>query len=164
MKDKELSLWANLRRKEMGYLQARALYLKGTEPNDEIFRSALRNPSERGTALRLIKDCYTLEQKKQILRELLELSRCDHSDLQLTWEIILSMPREYVLSKIEEWMDWLIPAPTEKEQYVVYRSLLALFIHMDENITYRLAKRAKEDTDEDVKEAGEDYLQLLKRK
>jgi hypothetical protein len=42
--------------------------------------------------------------------------------------------------------------------------LLALYFRIDYQLTYRLAQRALQSEDEDVREAGEDYIEYLKEK
>jgi hypothetical protein len=74
--------------------------------------------------------------------------------------VLLSLPKDFLLSNIEKSADTVLNNATQ-DPYVEYRCLLELYLKIDRKMTYRLAQRAWQSEDEDVREAGEDFIKLL---
>jgi hypothetical protein len=77
----------------------------------------------------------------------------------ITRELIKKLPREWVLSNIEEVAEPLI----SNGDYFDYSMILGLYDELDQDLTAKLAKRAYESNDEDTKEVGEMWLEKLKK-
>lgn len=73
-------------------------------------------------------------------------------------KFILSLPHDWVMERIE----------TAVEQYLTngemdeYRRFLELYLLLDIDLTFKLAERAAAHTDLEVREAGYDFLEILK--
>jgi hypothetical protein len=75
---------------------------------------------------------------------------------------IKALPRDWVLARIEAAAEPLLIASTEQFQYEEFRRLLELYEQLgNEELLARLAQRALEHDDEDVREAGQDFLARL---
>jgi hypothetical protein len=72
-------------------------------------------------------------------------------------QAILSLPRDWVLANIEQVAEPILNTGTYDE----YRRMLELYILLDRDMTFRLAQRAAQHPDPDIKEAGEDFLDKL---
>lgn len=67
------------------------------------------------------------------------------------------MSREWVLFNIEQTAEPLLAEGTYDE----YRRLLELYLELDPKLTLKLAQRAKKHGDNDVREAGIDFINKL---
>jgi hypothetical protein len=101
------------------------------------------------------------QEKVPFFDDLVDLGSVDHSDVELVWKVILSFPKDFLLANIEKSAETVLSNATQ-DAYVEYRCLLALYYKIDDQLTYRLAQRALQSEDEDVREAGEDYIKLFK--
>lgn len=157
--ENDFTLWHNLRQAEMDFFAVRWQFLSGCTDRALVIRQALNNASDRGTALRLI---LYLDIKERLLffDDLVSLASVDHSDVELVWNVILSLPKDFLLANIEKSAEPVLNNAVE-EAYVEYRCLLTLYLKIDHHLTYRLAQRALQSEDEDVREAGEDFMELL---
>lgn len=71
-------------------------------------------------------------------------------------EIILSLPKEWVLSKIEEAVEPILQQDATENEF---RRTLELYLELgDHQLLYRLACRATQHSDEDIREAGYDFI------
>lgn len=116
----------------------------------------MQKPSHRGTALRII-PLLPVKERMELFEELVELASFGHSDISLCRDIIVNLPKEFLLSYIENTAEKLLAIGTDEE----YRRLLELYILIDENLTRKLALRALENDVEDIREAGEDFIESL---
>lgn len=76
-------------------------------------------------------------------------------------ELILRLPRDWVLENIESATRPILENEPEKSRYDSYRRLLELYILLDKELTRKLAEEAFADSDHDVREAGADFLEKL---
>lgn len=91
---------------------------------------------------------------ENLFSELIFLVASAHWAVQRVRTAILSLPREWVLSRIEEVAEPLLVTGTYDE----YRRLLELYVLLDPALTRKLAERAAKRSDPDIREAGEDFL------
>jgi hypothetical protein len=75
--------------------------------------------------------------------------------VQYARELISSLPREWVLERIERTAEAHLRGGTEWE----YRRILELNSELDPNLTIRLARRAAAHSDAEIREAGEAFLE-----
>lgn len=156
----DITLWHKLRKAEMDFLAARWELLSRCTDTKSVIKQALNNPSDRNSALELLL-YLDLQERLPFFDDLVSLASVDHSDIELAWKVILSLPKDFLLANIEKSADTVLSNATQ-DAYVEYRCLLALYFKIDCQLTYRLAQRALQSEDEDVREAGEDYIELLK--
>lgn len=114
------------------------------------------NGKERQTAIFLLS--YLSEDEiTQLFDDLIYLSSFSHGSIQSIRKIIKSLPRDWVLTNIEKSAEPILL----KGDYDEYRRLLELYIELDYSLTLRLATRAVYHEDQDIKEAGEDFIRKL---
>jgi hypothetical protein len=91
---------------------------------------------------------------------LVRLASCGHGHIQLDRDAIVSLPRDWVLARIEAVAEPLLAASCEQWQFEEYRRLLELYEQLgDSGLVRRLAERAIAHQDEDVREAGRHFLE-----
>ncbi|MDY6802625.1 MAG: hypothetical protein SXA11_02300 [Cyanobacteriota bacterium] len=154
---KNIDLWQSLVTRELAYIQSRQEFLSVCTDRVTTIQKGLQNPRERGTALRLL-FYLPLPERQSLLAELVELASVGHSDIELCREAILSLPKSWLLANIENSAEGLLGDGTDEE----YRRLLELYIKIDDRLTEKLVKRALQDEDADIREAGEDFQRYLK--
>ena len=90
----------------------------------------------------------------QLFSELVFLASFGHGAIGTVRQAILSLPREWVLARMEQEAEPLLRDGTYDE----YRRFLELYELMDMELTLKLARRAAAHADDDIREAGEDFL------
>ena len=125
-----------------------------TNPAEKVkaLKSLLRGPN-RETALDQIPS-LTIDEKKELFPEWIHLSRAAHSPFQLAWNVIESLPREWVLQNIEKEVDPILRNDEETD----YWMFLQLFARLDGGLARTLAQRAAANTDQEIRELGEEFL------
>lgn len=99
------------------------------------------------------------EEQKQLFPELIQLARAAHSPLAVVRQIIASLPREWVLGRIAAEVERIIGG----EQYDDYWMLLELLAELDRDRAARLALRAAESADGEIRELGTESLANLEQ-
>ncbi|HAZ43747.1 MAG TPA: hypothetical protein DDW76_27635 [Cyanobacteria bacterium UBA11369] len=160
--ENDITLWDKLYKAEIELWKARGEFLRKSTNKNLIIKQSLNNQLDRTTGLRLLLD---LDVKERLLffDDLVSLASVDHSDVELVWKVILTLPRDFVLANIEKSAEPVLDSAV-KDAYVEYRCLLTLYLKIDPYLTYRLAQKALEHEDEDVREAGEDFMDMLREK
>lgn len=100
----------------------------------------------------------TIEELEQLFAELLFLASFVHGQLQQVRSTILRIPKEWILEHIEQESEPLLKNGTYEE----YRRLLELYLSLNAELTRKLAERAAANSDPDIKEVGDDFLEKLK--
>lgn len=118
-----------------------------------LVRAGLKQPKERPAALN-VAALLPIDARQQLFADLLALVSFGHGRIGVVREIILSLPRDWLLAHIEEYAEPLLAY----EDYEEYRRLLELYSLIDRDLTLRLAHRAAAHGDADIREAGEDFL------
>jgi hypothetical protein len=143
--------------REIAFIKARMSFHVGCKEKVAVLQKALKDPVQRGTALRYLLYA-TLEERQPLFDDLLVLASVGHADIALCRQLILSLPKAWVVSNIESRAEPLLAKGTDEE----YRRLLELYIELDHNLAYRLAARALQHNDADIREAGEDFMKSLR--
>lgn len=154
--ENDTQLWHKVFDREIAYIQARQDFLKNCTDRIGLIKKALHNPTERGTALRLI-EYLNLEERQSLFDDLVDLASVSNSDIELCRKAILSLPKMWVLANLEKSAEPLLQDGTDEE----YRRLLELYIDIDREVTQRLALRALQHDDPDIHEVGEDFQNYL---
>jgi hypothetical protein len=150
------ALWSTIVEREMAFFEARRSFLLSCQNRVAVVHNALNTVSHRGTALRLF-EWLPVEERQELFDDLINLVGVGHSDITLVRQAILALPQDWVLSKIERRAEPLLQQGTDEE----YRRLLELYIDIDLDLTHRLATRALQNDDPDIREAGEDAISWL---
>jgi hypothetical protein len=149
-------LWDQLLEAEIRSSDAfHAFFSEGVERVPSV-RRGLRGGSGgmgRSAALRFF-PYLTLPEKQQLFPDLVLLASVGHGSIQAVRELILSLPRDWVIERIEREVEPLL----QQGDYEEYRRFLELYELLDADMTQRLARRAAANADPDIREAGEDHL------
>lgn len=156
--EKDTELWSKLIERESAYILTRQDFLNDCRDRIALIKKALHKPTERGTALRVIK-YLKLEERQSLFDDLVDLASVSHSDIELCRKAILSLPKTWLLANIEKSAEPLLQNGTDEE----YRRLLELYIDIDTELTQRLTIQALQHDDLDIREAGEDFHNYLKK-
>jgi hypothetical protein len=127
---------------------------KNIKSDDRIslLRSAFHG-SDRVLGIMLLP--YLKENEKmELFSDLIFLASFTHGGLAVVRETITSLPKEWLLERIEETAEPYL----QNGDYEQYRRFLELFSLIDKVITQKLAITALQSSDFDIKEAGEDFL------
>lgn len=120
-----------------------------------VLKQALRG-KDRATAVYVLPR-LPVSELQELFDELVFLTSFSHGAVQVVRDVILSLPREWVLNRIEDVAEPLLANGTYDE----YRRLLELYMEMDHHRAKKLALRAAASGDSDIREAGEDFLRRL---
>lgn len=120
-----------------------------------VLKQALRS-KDRPTAVFLL-PYLPVSELQELFNELIFLASFSHGAVQTIREAILSLPREWVLDRIEDATEPLLVSGTYDE----YRRLLELYMEMDRRKAKKWALRAAANPDSDIREAGEDFLRRI---
>ena len=148
-------LWQHLIEARLAFSRAfREFFAEGVD-RVGVLREALRG-RERGTGL-YIAPYLTPTERRQLFPEWVFLASWAHGAVQVARDMIVSLPRDWVLANIEGEAEPLLREGTYDE----YRRFLELYELLDRSLTLRLAHRAAAHADPDIREAGEDFLKRL---
>ncbi|HLP88542.1 MAG TPA: hypothetical protein VK184_08130 [Nostocaceae cyanobacterium] len=159
--ENDMILWRNLRKAEIYFSTARGDFLRRCTEKELVIRKALQNPSDRDTALDLLL-YLDVEERLPFFDDLVDLASVDHASVDRVWQVILSLPKDFLLANIEKSAEPVLNNAV-KDAYVEYRCLLQLYSQIDRVLTYPLAQRALQSDDPDVIEAGEDFMEWLEQ-
>jgi hypothetical protein len=95
-----------------------------------------------------------MNERKALLRDLVELVSVGHSDIQLCRVTILNLlPRVWVLSHIDKIVQSILEHGTDEE----YRRLLELYLLLDDGLTQQLIQQALQHPNIHIQEVGMDF-------
>lgn len=153
--DTDIAIWNRLVDSYKAFAAASKAFLTGNVDRVTLMHKALHG-RDWGIATVMFESMQTAE-LQQIFPDLVFLASVSHGAIQNVRDAILSLPREWVLANIERVAEPLL----EKGGYEEYRRLLELYIQLDKELARRLALRATNQQDEDIREAGIDFLNEL---
>lgn len=84
---------------EQAFINARMELFSNCSSLVEVVRAGLNDPTERGTALRAAA-LMRIEDRLLLFDDLLNLASSSHAHMGVARELILSLPREWVLANI----------------------------------------------------------------
>ncbi len=151
-------LWPRLVESHTASSLARREFFADGVDRIEMVRAGLSLPqgNDAATAFHLLRHMKVGEQM-QLFRELIHLARAAHGYFHPAWEVILSLPKDWVLARIEQEVDPILANEEETDYYM----FLQLYDKLDRNLTLKLARRAASHADSQIRELGEDYLARL---
>lgn len=92
----DFTLWRNLRQAERDFFPVRWQFLSGCTDRILVIGQALNKASDRGTVLRLLL-YLDVKERLPFFDDLVSLASVDHSDVELVWDVILSLPKDFLL-------------------------------------------------------------------
>lgn len=147
--------WARLVESHKNFTLALQDFFEKEVDRVGILRSALRG-NDRFTAIS-IAGYLTKDELLQLFPDLLSLASFSHGAIETVRDLIKSLPLERVLDNIEQVAEPLL----NEGGYDEYRRLLELYVEIDRDLAIKLAKKALENSDYDIREAGEDFMKKL---
>lgn len=153
--DDDLALWQEYLQAERERWRIRRELFANCSSLVELVRAGLNSPEQRSSALGIARFLEE-DERKELFADLLALASFCHGQTVYARDLVLSLPKEWLLANIEEAAEPLLRCGYEE-----YRGLTEVYIRLDRNLAYKLAHRAAADSDEDVKEAGQDLLERL---
>lgn len=148
-------LWEQLVSSYMTFVETSTEFLSGDVDRVSLMRNALRG-KDRMAALYLAPKLSEAD-KMVLLDEWVFLASFDHGALWMVREIILSLPRKWVLANIEK----AVAPMLNNGDSLEYRRVLELYALLDRNFALGLAQRAASHDDFEIKEAGTDFIEKL---
>ena len=146
------ALWDRLVESRRAYASASREFL-ARKDRVEMLRESLRG-EDRFAALSVARS-LNQDEKMQLFAEWVYLASWAHGAIQLARDIILSLPRDWVLANIERESEPYLQDGTYDE----YRRFLELYSQLDPELKSKLADRARQHSDPDIREAGEDFAE-----
>jgi hypothetical protein len=160
LSDNTLSLWQNVVSAEKAIRASLRDFLVGNSAERLVLvRQALREPGgERAAAVRVL-PYLTVAERMELFPDVVHLASWGHGMVQAARDAICALPREWVLSHIEAVVEPLLASSDEQGQFEEYRRFLELYQQLgDRNLIQRLAELSLQHPDEDVREAGAEFL------
>jgi len=116
-----------------------------------LVKDALRmaGGNNRATAITLLQRMKA-EEQKQLFPELIQLARAAHGPVRVVRDIILSLPRQWVLAQITAQVEAILRG----EEYDDYWMFLELYQQLDPGLAVGLARRVANHADPDIRELG----------
>lgn len=150
-------LWHRVISNEWEFIESRIRFMRGCDNKVivSLVRRALHTPNERNTALRLI-PYLTNERQQFLLNDLIEVASVSHSDIQLCRQVILGLPRGWLLDNIKGSLDKVLSNGLSEE----YKRLIELCEPIDIHLTKDLVEQALGHKDSEVREVGKDFQKL----
>ncbi|WP_169238278.1 hypothetical protein [Candidatus Roseilinea sp. NK_OTU-006] len=155
-----VAVWRNLVEKHHSgndddFAESISRFLANDIDRVAVMKQALRG-KDRATAVYVLPR-LPVSELQELFEELVFLASFSHGAVQAVRNVILSLPREWILDRIEDAAEPLLVNGTYDE----YRRLLELYMDMDRHRAKKLALRAAASHDNDIKETGEDFLRRL---
>jgi len=150
---KDLRVWTQLVESHKQYNIDLRDFLSGDVDRVSIMRVALTG-KERNTAIYIARHLSPSE-LKELFGELVYLASFAHGAIRSVRDLILSLPKEWILANIGRFVEPILKEGHEDE----YRRILELYADLDTHLVEDLARRASKHADEDIREAGKDFLQ-----
>lgn len=151
----DIAIWHRVVETHKAFALASREFLSEGVDRVGLIRHALRS-EDKMTAIYLLAHLETSE-LAQLFNDLVFQASFSHGAIQLVRKTILSLPRDWVMANIEEAAEPLLQGGTYDE----YRRLLELYVELDHDLALKLARRALAQADENIREAGEDFMRKL---
>jgi hypothetical protein len=139
-------------------LAFREFCAKGVEHVPAVRHGLRSGGVDQATALTVFA-YLSLDEQQDLFRDLVFLASSSHGSIQRVRDLILTLPRDWVLAHIEREAEPLLRQGTYDE----YRRFLELYELLDLDLTLKLARRAAAHEDPDIREAGEEYLEKFQQ-
>jgi hypothetical protein len=149
----DLTRWQQFVQAEAAATAARTALFANRGALVDLVRSGLDKPAERAAALDVASRLKT-EEVKELFPDLLALASYGHGLTRRCQELILGLPRPWLLAHVERHAEPILSNAGDEE----YRAFLGLYAQLDRGLATRLAQRAIQSDDVEIREAGEDYL------
>ncbi len=153
-------LWQNLVNSYEAYIRAREAVFVNMSSSErvQLVGKSLHHPDTSPAAVAFARE-MSVEERKQLLWDLVGLGSGFYGQTKYAHEVILSLPHDWLRENIEPIVDKVLEKGSEEE----YRLMLSLYSKVDRTLTRKLAERAIQSQDDLIRDAGETYLEKLNR-
>jgi hypothetical protein len=145
------SLWQRVIESHQQYSHAFADFLTNSSDKVEVLRKAMSG-KDRTIALQAVSS-LTVDEKLALFPEWINLARAAHSPFEIAWNVIESLPREWVIANIEKQVDAIL----QEEEETDYWMFLQLYARLDNALMQKLAQRAASHADPEISELGHEW-------
>jgi hypothetical protein len=159
IKSNDEQLWNNFRAAENAFYEARMKLVRGTQDLAGVISMALKIPSQRGHALRLL-EIVPEEMIRQQISTLVDLVSVGHSDIELCRSVILRIDKDWLVKNIDHYAAKLLENGGEEE----YRRIAELYKLLDSKLLDVHLKRCAIHANDEVREIAADFAQESTRK
>jgi|SRR6185503_273169 hypothetical protein len=150
----DLAAWDELSKSHRRFIKARMAFYQSEVDRVELIRRAMHT-NDQALALSLARYLSPTEHM-QLFDEWVYWATID-SCLPAVHNYILSLPKEWIMGRIEEAVELRLREGDE----IDFRRYLELFCNLDRDLAAKLARRALEHSDKEIQDAGRDYLSAL---
>ena len=158
MNETSMVLWESVVDEFVRGVPAPADFFRPDVDRVALIRGALKLPGGKNrTAAVALLPKMSLEEKQLLLPELIQLSRSVHGPVGAVREIIFSLPREWLLERIDAQGEPIL----RREEYDDYWMFLELYEKLDPMRAVKLARRAAGSVDAAIRELGLERLANL---
>lgn len=156
-------LWTELVDAEANASAVLNRFLK--QPSEERLRclreGLASGVAQRATAIRVI-GLLPLHDRQALFPEIVRYASSAHGMIQKFRDLVVGLPHDWVVANIERVAEPLLESSSAEYQFEEYRRLLELYRQIgDRGLVERLARRAAAHPDEDIREAGIEFLGRL---
>jgi hypothetical protein len=148
-----LALWEAVLAAERARREAWLALFEDRSQLAPVLRRGLHDPGSRAVALEVASKLKPSE-LQELLPELLDLATYVHGLTRRAREVIMILPRDWLANSIERAAERVIEYGEEEQ----FRLLHAIYTDIDRALAKNLAQRALSHPDEDVREAGREFL------
>lgn len=149
-------LWQTMFNAEQAFIGARMAFVQAVQSGDDvvpILEKALRNPSQRGMALRVL-PLLDESIRRQVFPTLVALAAVGHSDIQLDRDVMRSIASDWVQEHLSSAVEKILDcSPTYEE----YRRLAELLDLLHSPYLRTLVEKAAQSDDLDIREVASDF-------
>lgn len=121
-----------------------------------LVNESLLKPDERYVAL-AVAESFTPDELKNLFHNLVRASSWAHAHTGTARALVVRIPREWVLERIEPVMEPFLSTGDPDE----FRRMLELAWELDRELLLRLSNQAIHHPNAEIREAGEDFLEKL---
>jgi len=155
LRDIDTSAWNRLAEAEDAWYRATQEFLGHDIRRVPILRRAIKSGNAR-LALG-VANALPVSEKMALFSLFVMVASEGTGLVQIARDIIASLPREWVLDRINEEAEPYLKDGTDWE----FRRFLERYCELDSGLAINLARRAAAHPDAEVREAGEEFLQAL---
>jgi hypothetical protein len=149
-----IALWSEyVRTRKQVDIAKHRLFTEARSMIPELIRRSLKDPGERLYALE-VAGMLPVEERKELLPDLLAVASYAGAHMVRARELILSLPRDWLMQNIEVASAPLLEHGDAEE----FRRILELYSQLQPALAVRLAQVASTHTNQDVRSAGEDFI------
>ncbi|WP_175836800.1 hypothetical protein [Burkholderia anthina] len=152
MEEQDVESWRKLKGAFSAYIGLRQEFLK-KESAANFILDAFSVPEERSIAVSLVAS-YPVTERLIFFKQLISLASYVNGLTEDCRRLILELPRDWVMSRIESEVGQMLA----NANYEEYCCLLELCYGLNRDLMIKFAKQAQGSEDEDIKEAGADFL------